>query len=125
MNIANEVEPKKSSSSIRKELRNKGETYTSSAGKIVPARIVRRLDPCRKICADTITYEVHKFIHKQYWGQGSYNSRKSYAIGLIEFEETKTIKRAKQDTNPKTRPHAYYYFLEVRGKKRKSNCRLH
>lgn len=105
----------KSSDPSRKQLRNFGKSYTSTDGKHIPARAVRPLESCRKRCADRITHEEQQFIHQQYWGQGSYNLRKAYVTGLIEIQETNTIKRVKHERNPRSRGHSYYYFLEVGG----------
>lgn len=76
---------------------------------------MRRLEACRKRCADRITYEEQQNIHKHYWGQATYNLRKAYAYGLIEIGETETVKRVKHEVNPRNRPHTYNYFLEIGG----------
>lgn len=106
------METEKYSKKDAKDSRNKGQSYTSSAGKVVQARAVRRLEPCRKKCADRITFEEQQYIHTQYWELGSYNLRKTFG-GLIEVEETKTVKKAKHDLKPRIRPYTNNYFLEV------------
>lgn len=106
-----------SSRKLAKQLRNEGKSYISKSGKLISARVLRKLEACRKNCASKISYDQQKEIHKAYWTHGSYRLRRAAVAALIELQTTKTIKRFKSAVNPRRRDYSYNYFLEVNTEK--------
>ncbi|XP_018802542.1 PREDICTED: uncharacterized protein LOC108977367, partial [Bactrocera latifrons] len=84
-----------SSRKLANQLGNEGISYISKSGKLISARVLRKLETCRKNCASKISYDQQKEIHKAYWTHGSYRLRRAGGAALIELQTTKTIKRFK------------------------------
>lgn len=95
--------------------KNLGKEYVTNKKKIVPAKKIKALSKCRRLCNTHLNFEEQKMIFILYWNLGDYNKRRQYLSGLIdvEFKKTHTI------NNVGNRQYNYLYNCEINGQRRR------
>lgn len=102
----------------RKKMRNSGQEYTTSKGKIVPAKQCVVLGPCRNKCSERVPENVVKQIFKEYWQTTDYNRRCSYIASCIEMESPKRRRVRNETENSHFRLVSVKYNIDFEGTKR-------
>lgn len=100
---------------LRKAKRNSGKSYTTAAGKIVKAREIQLLRPCKRNCSNKLSPELQEMIFTQYWNIGNFNLRMAFAAGLIDVQDKKRTCNVKSTIAPRNRQYSYCYYLNING----------
>lgn len=116
LNNENEA-PVQETKKSRKYKRNIGQTYSTHKGKVVPAKIVKLLYPCKKNCKEKISPELQEQIFLQYWSLANFNLRIAFVSGLITVQDKKVTRNVKSVSAPRNREYSYCYFLNINGQR--------
>lgn len=119
------VRVRQTTSSSRRErqiARNNGQSYTTSSGKLIPAKesvplLTPGKDLCRKKCALKVEDEQCSEICRDFWGLGKIELRTTYLSNLIEVN-TKASQKLRHNVSPQKRRNrklTMEYHLVVRG----------
>ena len=106
--IANQKQWKKN---VRKRLRLGGKEYTSSEGKIKPARQMKSgCGKCRFKCSTNISEEERQTIFSSYWDLSNYERQRDFLCHSVRENETKPGEKANKRDVART------YTLRVKGR---------
>ncbi|KAJ8666517.1 hypothetical protein QAD02_008179 [Eretmocerus hayati] len=92
-----ELNPDKMTRRERNKRRNLGQSYLSSANKLVPAREWVPLEDCEKECCSRVTREDQKCIFISHWRQGTYQKRSLRDQHQKDANEAYNSKRADKE----------------------------
>ncbi|KAL4721225.1 hypothetical protein ACJJTC_000400 [Scirpophaga incertulas] len=104
---------KRKGKNVRKAIqdkRNKGQSYKTQKGKIIPGRKVTALSECRKKCSTKISFEIQTTLFNELWALGNYNRRSAYLSSLIldAPKKTQRIRNTGGEPKPRTMNHKYH-----------------
>ena len=103
--------PQKWTKSKRKQARNSGNAYMSSANKTVQAKVLKPFNcSCRyKRCKD-VTQEIRENEHRKFWKKGDFNEQNMYLLNHIDTLDKSTEKAPKSGMvhKPKNKSRQYY-----------------
>ncbi|KAL4706694.1 hypothetical protein ACJJTC_014449 [Scirpophaga incertulas] len=77
---------KRKGKNVRKAIqdkRNKGQSYKTQKGKIIPGRKVTALSDCRKKCFTKVSFGIQTTLFNELWPLENYNRRSAYLSSLI------------------------------------------
>ena len=98
----------------RKKLRNLGQEYVSTAGKVVPPRRPGNECRCAMHCFERITAIDQNKIFKEFNELGSFDLQNAYLHGLIKGYEPK--RRYTSQRSESRRQRSYSYHVRAQGK---------
>ena len=104
----NPTEHKKSK---KKLMRNTGQRYVSTTGKVCEARKLGHGCSCRKRCFETLTENHCQFICSQFWKLGDFNQQNAYLFGQIKCY--RPIRRRPESNGTDLRKqYSYAYYVK-------------
>lgn len=104
--------PEKWARNAKKIKINKGESYTTKTGNIVPKKSVKQScnkDKCKLKCAEKLTEEDRKELHKAFWSILDINRKREFVYKLME--EIKPRYVYKKHTSNRNSNYSYNFIL--------------
>lgn len=102
----------------RQFLRNSGQEYVDSNGKVKQARSMKPVHTCVRLkCQDNISEDIAKTLFQEYWDLQSYDSRLNYVTSRMEVTPVKRKRSRLPEEESHSKSTTNKYYFDVFGKR--------